>query len=136
MRSHFGTQSVGRGTPGAARQLLRILRESEALALLVDQDIEAEGCWVPFFGRLAHTPLGPAHLALRRRAVVIPTFDERLPSGRHRVTFHPPLELDPDPVRATAQMSLVIEEQIRRRPEQWVWMHRRWRRRPPEETDA
>jgi KDO2-lipid IV(A) lauroyltransferase len=96
--------------------------------LLADQDFESEGVMVPFFGRPAFTPVGPARLALRRRCQMIPVFDHRLPDGRHLVEILPRLELPGDEAAATATLTEVIETQIRRFPEQWVWMHRRWRR--------
>ncbi|MCG8462195.1 MAG: lysophospholipid acyltransferase family protein, partial [Holophagales bacterium] len=76
-------------------------------------------------------PTAAAELALRLGAAVVPTFSERLDDGSHRLTFHPPLDLPEDLTEATARMTAAIEAQIRRRPEQWVWMHRRWRQRPP-----
>jgi len=112
------------------------LRGGGALALLIDQDIDTEGAWVPFFGRAAFTPLAAAHLALRLDAAVVPVFAERLDDGDHLLRFLPPLQLPADPTAATAAMTAMIEAQIRRRPEQWVWMHRRWRRRPPGEAAA
>lgn len=133
VRRRFGTETIERGEAGAARRLLATVRGGGALGVLIDQDIRAESVFVPFFGRLAHTPVGPAKLALRAGAAVVPSFIERLPGGRHRAVFHPPLELPDDPTAATAAMTRAIEEQIRRAPEQWVWMHRRWRRRPAEE---
>ncbi|MDX1630553.1 MAG: lysophospholipid acyltransferase family protein [Thermoanaerobaculia bacterium] len=133
LRSHFGTETIERGTPGAARKLLKTLRAGGALGMLIDQDTEVDGVWVPFFGRLAYTPAGAASLALRRDAVVLPFFIERKAEGDHLVTVHPPLELPEDCEEATALMTRRIEAQVRRCPEQWVWMHRRWRRRPEDE---
>jgi KDO2-lipid IV(A) lauroyltransferase len=130
LRERFGTPTIARGTEGAARQLLITLRRGGALGMLIDQDTKVEGVWVPFFGRPAFTPVGAAKIALRQAAAVIPAFIERLEDGRHRATFHPPLALPDDLQEATARMTAKIEEQIRRRPEQWVWMHRRWRRQP------
>lgn len=132
IRDAFGTTSIGRGGRGAARELLRALRQGDALGMLIDQDTDVEGCWVPFFGRLAYTPLGAAELARSRGATVIPLFIHRREDGSHHVRVESPLELPDDPVAATELMTERIEEQIRAHPEQWVWMHRRWRRRPPE----
>ena len=132
-RGHLGSETIARGSPGSPRKLLRTLRNRGALVLLIDQDIDTDGVWVPFFGRLAHTPRAATDLAQRLGAGVVPTFAERRPDGSHRVTFHPPLELPACPLTATAIMTRAIEEQIRRRPEQWVWFHRRWRRPPPED---
>jgi Kdo2-lipid IVA lauroyltransferase/acyltransferase len=130
LRGRFGTPTIARGTEGAARQLLITLRRGGALGMLIDQDTKVDGVWVPFFGHPAFTPVGAAKIALRQKTVVIPTFIERLPDGRHLATFHPPLDLPDDPQEATALMTEKIEEQVRKHPEQWVWMHRRWRRQP------
>lgn len=132
LRSHFGTRTIHRGEPGAARHLLEALRQDRALGMLIDQDTAVKGTWVPFFGRPAYTPVGAAELAAKRDAAVVPSFIARRPDGSHRTTFHPALELPSDVDQATARMTAVIEEQIRRHPEQWVWMHRRWRRQPPD----
>jgi KDO2-lipid IV(A) lauroyltransferase len=129
-RRRFGSESIERGRPGAARELLRALREG-ALGMLIDQDTRVDGVWVPFFGRPAYTPVGAAKVALRPGVAAVPTFIERRPDGTHLARFLPPLDLPPDETEATAAMTRAIEAQIRRRPEQWVWMHRRWRRQPP-----
>lgn len=133
LRERFGTPTIERGSEGAARQLLIALRKVGALGMLIDQDTKVDGVWVPFFGRPAFTPVGAAKIALRQRTAiaVIPTFIERLEDGRHLATFHAPLDLPDDATEATALMTEKIEEQVRRRPEQWVWMHRRWHRQPP-----
>jgi KDO2-lipid IV(A) lauroyltransferase len=134
LRERFGTATLERGVEGAARKLLGALRAGRALGMLIDQDTKVDGVWVPFFGRLAFTPVGAAKIALRQDTAVIPTFIERLPDGTHRATFHPPLDLPDDVTEATAAMTATIEAQIRRVPEQWVWMHRRWRRQPAPPT--
>lgn len=137
LRRHFGSETIERGAPGAARRLLKALRGRDgdrALLMLIDQDTQVEGVWVPFFGRPAFTPVGAARIALRQDAAVVPAFVERRDDGSHVARFHPPLDLPDDETRATARMTRVIEERIRRRPEQWVWMHRRWRRQPEEPT--
>jgi len=130
LRSRFGTRTIVRGTRSAARDLLRTVRSGGALGMLIDQDTRVEGVWVPFFGRPAWTPVGAAEIALRLSAAVLPTFIERRPDGSHLAIVHPALELPADPLAATAAMTARIEEQIRRVPEQWVWLHRRWRRQP------
>lgn len=130
LRERFGTRTIVRGTPGAARDLLRTLRSGGALGMLIDQDTKVEGVWVDFFGRPAWTPVGAADIALRLGATVLPVFIERRPDGRHRIVVEPPLALPPDPTGATQAMTARIEAQIRRVPEQWVWLHRRWRRQP------
>jgi KDO2-lipid IV(A) lauroyltransferase len=131
IRRRLGSRVIQRGHPDSPRQLLRVLRGGGNLVVFIDQDIRAKGAWVPFFSRLAHTSLGPAQMALKHSMTVIPAFCERLEDGHHLARFLAPLSLPADETVATALMTRVVEEQIRHRPEQWVWMHRRWRRRPP-----
>lgn len=132
IREHLGAITIERGTRKAARQILEVLRGGGAIAMLIDQDIKVDGVWVPFFGRPAFTPVGPAEMALKQNMQVVPAFIERRPDRGHLVRFLPILDLPEDPREATARMTAEIEEQIRRRPEQWVWWHKRWRRQPPE----
>jgi KDO2-lipid IV(A) lauroyltransferase len=106
------------------------VRSGGALGMLIDQDTTVDGVWVDFFGRPAWTPVGAAELAARFDAAVLPTFIERLADGSHAARVGPALELPADPVAETQRLTDAIEAQVRRVPEQWVWMHRRWRRRP------
>lgn len=131
IRQHLGSMTIARGTRGAARQILGVLRTGGGIAMLIDQDTKVDGVWVPFFGRPAFTPVGPAEMALKQNMRVVPAFIERRPDGGHLLRFLPMLELPGDPREATALMTAAIEQQIRRRPEQWVWWHKRWRRQPP-----
>ena len=135
-RERFGTEVVPRG-PAAGRQMVRSLSRNMVCGLLIDQDIrDVPGVFVPFFGRPAWTPSGAATLAIRMRCPVIPGFIHREPDGSHRAEFHPQLEtpeggnLDDQTLELTAEATAAIERQIRAYPEQWVWMHRRWRRQP------
>jgi KDO2-lipid IV(A) lauroyltransferase len=136
LRSRFGTQVIPRG-PAAGRQMIRSLAENRASALLIDQDIrDIPGVFVPFFGRPAWTPSGAAMLAIRRKCPVVPGFIHRRPDGTHKIEIRPPLplpeigSLEEQVEELTAAATAVIEAQIRAHPEQWVWMHRRWRTRP------
>lgn len=137
LRKQGGSEILARGT--AARAALRALREGKILAVTYDQNCSREeGVFVPFFGRLACARTAPPRIAMHSGAPVLPVFVERLNGGpRHHVRIHPPLELLPrgdDPeaaVRENARrMTRVIEEEIRRAPEQWIWGHRRWRTQP------
>lgn len=137
LRSRFGTEVVPRGKE-AGRRLLAALAANRVNGLLIDQDIkDIPGVFVPFFGRPAWTPSGAAMFALRRGCPVVPAFDHRLDDGRHQVEILPPLP-EPPPgspevkiTELTAAATAAIEGQVRAYPEQWVWMHRRWRRQPP-----
>ena len=132
MRARRNVRSIDRGGASTGREMIRALRDGHLLAFLIDQNIRAESVKVPFFGRPALTPIGPARLAIRAGVPVVCIFDERLADGRHVIRIHPPLETskDDDPILLTARITEIIEEEIRLRPQQWVWFHDRWRERP------
>jgi KDO2-lipid IV(A) lauroyltransferase len=132
LRANAGVHSIDRGSPSSARDMMKIIRHGGILAFLVDQNLRTESVKVPFFGRPAPTPIGPAKLAIRTEALVSVTFTERLPDGRHLIRYLEPIQCkrDDDPVELVAHATRLIEEQIRRLPEQWVWMHDRWKERP------
>jgi KDO2-lipid IV(A) lauroyltransferase len=128
-------RTIWRGSPSAARQLLKTLRENGVLAMLIDQDTKVQGVFVPFFGDLAWTPRAAAELALRTGAGVAAFFAHRRPDGGHVVTggpvaYEPTGDREADVVGLTAAMTKAIEDHIRRAPAEWVWMHRRWKTRP------
>ena len=108
--------------------MFRSLRHGGLLAFLIDHNIRTESVKVPFFGRPALTPIGPARLAVRAVAPVMLCFIERR-DGKQIVHFQKPF-VSSDPVEITARLTAAIEAQIRRAPEQWVWLHNRWRERP------
>jgi Kdo2-lipid IVA lauroyltransferase/acyltransferase len=130
IRASQGAKTIGRGSSASAKEMLQTLRRGEILGVLIDQSIRADSVELPFFGRPAPTPVGAARIAVRAGAAVLTAFDERR-DGRHIVRFDRwrPTSRGDDPGELTAAMHRTIEEQIARRPEQWVWMHDRWRRR-------
>jgi Kdo2-lipid IVA lauroyltransferase/acyltransferase len=138
LRARAGVHTIDRGSGSSARDMIQAIRRGGILAFVIDQNIRTESVKVPFFGRPALTPIGPARLAVRTEAVVIPAVAERLPNGSHRLQFLEPIECKrtDDPVALTARVTLLIEEHIRRVPEQWVWMHDRWRERPTWEISS
>jgi len=124
--------TIWRGAEGASRKLLRAFREDAFLAMLIDQDTKVQGVFVPFFGRLAHTPRAAADLARRTGAGVVTVFIHRKAGGGHRITarkieWTPTADADADAVTLTAAMTAAIEAEIREVPHEWVWMHRRWK---------
>lgn len=137
LRTRFGGEAVFRGGSGAS--LLRALRRGRVVGLLIDQDIQGPGVFVSFFGRPAWTPIGAAVLALRAQCPVVLGFARRTAEGDMEILFSPPIQTagtsaDEEQVALlTAQLTRAIEEHIRRVPEQWVWFHRRFRRRPSPE---
>jgi Kdo2-lipid IVA lauroyltransferase/acyltransferase len=134
-RARFGMKTIGRGTGDAARDILKTLRTGAILGVLIDQNIRAESAKVPFFGRPVETPVGPARLAIRAGSAAIAGFIERR-EGRQVIRFEEPIATsrDMDAVELTGRLTQSIENQIRMVPEQWVWMHQRWRDRPPRQA--
>ncbi len=134
VRQRLGVETILRGATGAARVVLRALRSGGGLAALIDQDFRGKGIVIDFFGRPARTPTGPISLALRAGAPLVYFLTWRLADGTHRVRFEEPIELDQgaDPIRTVEEATIAftrwLEARIREHPDQWVWIHRRWRR--------
>jgi len=120
------------------RGLLAAMKAGETVGILMDTNMTPpQGVFVDFFGIPACTASGLARIALRTDAPVVPGFtiwDESL--GKYRLRFDPALELvqtgnlEADIVANTQQFTKVIEEYVRKYPEQWLWVHRRWKARP------
>lgn len=141
-RARAGTRSIPK--KAAAKEALKVLRGGGILAVPADQNQRYSfGVFVEFFGKLACTTTGPVRLAEHSGAKIVPVFLRRVgESEKHIVEVLPAVELrntgNPgrDLVENTQRCSKVIEAMIRRYPEQWVWFHRRWKTRPPEEREA
>ncbi len=137
-RAARGVTTIVRGAPGAARELIRVFRENRLLGILMDQDTRVEGAFVDFFGKPAWTPTAAAQMALKFDVPVIFGYMLRQADGRHVVTVEGPLAMTrtgdqkADILAGTALLTKKIEEKVRSHPEQWVWMHRRWKRKPVE----
>lgn len=120
----------------AIRPALACLRRNEILAAMLDQNTLKGGIFVDFFGIPAATAPGPATFAARTGAPLVPIFGVRLPDRRHRVLICPPIvprrgaEQAEEVQRLTAAVTQAIEQQIRACPEQWTWLHNRWKLRP------
>jgi len=118
-----------------ARSIFQALRKNEPVGILVDQNSSADnGAFVPFFGTLACANLTFAKLAARSGAAVIPGFavwnsEER----RYILRFYPEVEITGDAVEDTRRIQHTIETAIRETPDQWLWIHRRWKTRPERE---
>jgi Kdo2-lipid IVA lauroyltransferase/acyltransferase len=125
-----GAKLIPKGTV-AARRAIAALRGGTHLTLLADQKMN-DGIPVPFFGRLAMTAPALAVLALRFDCDVLPARVERLDGARFRLTVFPPLpvtrsgEPHSDAAALMARVNAILETWIRDRPEQWLWLHRRW----------
>jgi KDO2-lipid IV(A) lauroyltransferase len=144
-RARFGLGTLWREDPKTSRAMIRAFREGKVFGLLIDQDTKVQGVFVPFFGRLAFTPRAAGDLALRFRVPVVVGWCRRRgpgPGAGHEIDFRE-VPYDPEAadreaesVRITAACTALLEEAIRSRPEEWVWMHPRWKTRPPAEEDA
>lgn len=115
---------------------LRYLRNNELVFIPMDQNFGTSGVFVDFFGTKAATATGPVVLAQRTKAALLPCFIVREKGDTHRLIFEPALELAEG---ATSQETLVlnvqkitdiIERYIRAYPQEWGWIHRRWKSRP------
>jgi KDO2-lipid IV(A) lauroyltransferase len=120
----------------AVRRVPRVLREGRTVGFLFDQGVKGlASTFVPFFGRPAKTPRGPAVFAIRYGAPVIFAAPIRQPSGRYLLHLEPvPVEETGDRERDVdllmARCTEALERCVRRAPEQYFWHHRRWRRQP------
>lgn len=122
----------------AVRRAPRSLRENHLVALVADHDaLGLASTFVPFFGRPAKTPRGPAVFALRFEAPVLLMVCVRQPSGRYAF-FVEPVEVtlsgdrDADIDAIVLRYTQMLEAKVREFPEQYFWQHRRWRRQPPD----
>lgn len=121
----------------AVRSVLRSLRGGQAVALLIDQNVRGEGgIFVDFFGVPASTTPALAILAFKSGAPIVPVFSYLDPGGRLRVRYGEQIlperkgRLKDDIELLTQRCTRILEDEIRRRPGHWLWMHNRWRTRP------
>jgi KDO2-lipid IV(A) lauroyltransferase len=123
--------------------MLKILKGAGTVGILADQNtMPVEGVFVDFFGKAACTTTGIARVALHTDAAVVPGYaywDERI--RKYRLRFEPAVELvrtgdtERDVFVNTQKFAKVIEQIIRKHPEQWVWVHARWKTRPKGEAE-
>jgi KDO2-lipid IV(A) lauroyltransferase len=119
----------------AARTVLKALKNNEPVGILIDQNTTpSEGVFINFFGKPACAGTAFAKLAYHSQAPVIPGFalwNET--TRRYDLHFLPEVPLTGDATEDTQRIHAVLEEVIRRHPAQWLWIHRRWKTRPPGE---
>ncbi len=133
IREYFGLEIVS--SQGAAKSLLRLLRENRMVGILADQRARRrEAVMIDFFGHPAPTLPTPAFFALKTGAAVIPV-SHRREGNVHHITAHPAFEvtktgdLKRDIIENTQRFHRFLEKEIRKDPTQWFWIHRRWQRR-------
>jgi KDO2-lipid IV(A) lauroyltransferase len=138
MRTRTGNRVVYK--QGTIRRVMRLLRGGESVGILIDQHVQSrDAIYVDFFDRPAATTSVVAALALRTGAPVIPLFALPIGAGRYRLIYEhavePPPEDTPNRVHEfTQRCTDVLEMYVRRHPELWLWMHRRWRENGPAEA--
>ena len=135
VRTKHGNSLIPKG--GAGRRIVRSLRENNVIGILSDQNVAAdEGVFVNFFGRLACTSVGTAVLALQSGAPVLPAFMPRMPDGRYKLLILPAVEIartddyESDLIVTTQRFTKVVEDVVRQYPDQWFWIHQRWKTKP------
>jgi KDO2-lipid IV(A) lauroyltransferase len=136
LRAAMGVKTILRTRPGASKELIRAFRQNLILGILIDQDTDVESAFVDFMGKPAWTPTAAASMAIKFGAPVIFGHIRREQGDRHTIVIEGPLDIvltgntEQDIITTTAMLTKKIEHCIREKPEQWVWMHRRWRRQP------
>jgi KDO2-lipid IV(A) lauroyltransferase len=132
VRTSYGNISLSK--ENAMRPMIKLLKKGVTINLLIDQNIAwNEGLFIDFFGRPACTTTGLALLALHSNIPVLPVFTRRLPDGKYILEIGRKVELirsdnhDNDVLLNTQNFTKIIEEKIRQYPEQWFWVHQRWK---------
>jgi KDO2-lipid IV(A) lauroyltransferase len=139
-REQMNLRMLPAGT--SIRACIKALRQGEFLAMILDQNSRrSRGVFVDFFGRPACTTTGLALLAAQTQIPVFPIFVLRCPNGRYRMIIQdpvpPPADRKPESMKqATQQYTRILEDMIRAHPEQWIWIHRRWRSQPESRAEA
>ncbi|MCL4232957.1 MAG: hypothetical protein KJ042_00390 [Deltaproteobacteria bacterium] len=140
-RRKYGYIPIARGGGDAMKEIADVVARNGLIGILMDQDTRVRGVFAPFLGPLAHTPTGPAFLAYTLGIPVVTLFNHREPDGGIVIEIGPPIDLprtgdtNADVAEATRIFNDRISDHIRRFPAQWVWMHERWKKRPPGEPE-
>ena len=136
-RNKYGAVAIERGRE--TFRMIKVLKSGGSVALLIDQDTKVKTRFVDFFGIPAATPVGATVLAMKTGAAVVPTYVYLGDDWKQHMQILPEIKLtltgddEADMISNTQLLSNFIEDTIRRHPEQWVWMHERWKTRPGEE---
>jgi len=134
MRKSKNVNVVYRGD--SPRKFFKILRNNESLGILADQDMDSvDGVFVDFFGKPAYTPTGPVQLSMATGAPIIPCF-VIWEKNKHRLILEDPIVLEAKETKEetikynTQKWSRILESYVRKYPDHWVWMHRKWKTTP------
>jgi KDO2-lipid IV(A) lauroyltransferase len=138
-RNKHGAIAIERGRE--TFRMIKILKSGGSVALLIDQDTKVKSRFVNFFGMPAATPVGATVLALKTGAAIVPTYVYLGADWKQHMHILPEIPMkttgddETDMVYNTQVLTDFIETQIRKHPEQWVWMHDRWKTKPGEEVN-
>jgi len=133
LRDNSGVTMLWRTGVAGGREIARILSKGGVIAALIDQDTTVRSAWVPFFGHPAKTPTTLAEIALRNDAALVSSFLVRTGPLAYRVSIREITDRT-SIQRVLEQYHAHLEELVRQYPEQWVWIHKRWR--SPNESKA
>lgn len=139
IRQSSGLKIIARDRSAFA--IVKRLKRNEVIGILTDQNARRQNVFVDFFGMKAATTAGPALLALKTGAALVPAFMLRNGLGSHRLIIEEPIDFMPtgdietDALELTQKYTDALEKYVRQYPSQWLWLHRRWRTRPPGEPD-
>ncbi|NQT32865.1 MAG: lysophospholipid acyltransferase family protein [Candidatus Omnitrophica bacterium] len=132
LRARFGAEVFYRDD--SPKKMFALLKRGEVLGLGADQDIDSvEGVFVDFFGKPAYTPTGPVKLAMVTGATILPSFMIRKPDNSYKFVVEEPIivtaseDKEEAVKRCTQTWTNVLEKYVRQHPEQWAWMHKRWK---------
>jgi Kdo2-lipid IVA lauroyltransferase/acyltransferase len=137
-RNAHGAIAIERGKE--TFRMIKVLKSGGSVALLIDQDTKVKTVFVNFFGKPAATPVGATVLALKTGAAIVPTYVHLGDDGMQHMHILPEIPMektgneDIDVLINTQALTKFIEDTIRKYPEQWVWMHERWKTQPEAES--
>ncbi len=120
----------------AIRSTLRALKNNDAVGFFADQNAGEQGVFIEFFGKHASTAKGPVAIALKTDAPILFSLDIRQPNDQHQVHISPPIYMEPsndtehDIEKHTTILMKKLEKYIEQYPEQWLWLHNRWKTQP------
>ena len=132
LRNQYGITTIDRGENDSPKLLIQAIREKRFLAFLIDVDTQVKSEFVPFFGKLAKTPIAPALLAIKYNLPVLVGGTRRIKPFHHELQLEPVSlirtdSLNNDIKANTAHWTSLLERYIRQTPSQWLWTHRRWK---------
>ncbi|MDD4956483.1 MAG: lysophospholipid acyltransferase family protein [Candidatus Omnitrophica bacterium] len=138
MRARYNAKVIYRDE--SPKKMLGALHRGEVVGIVPDQDVDSvNGVFVDYFGRKAYTPVAPVKIAMAVGTGIVPVFVIRKKDNTHRVVIEEPIypvkgdDVDGNIRRYTEEWTSLLERYVREYPEQWVWMHKRWKTRPEEE---